>query len=174
MGDTEEIDKNAHNLENEMMEIGGRNEYEYSAEPLQIDDDVLYVSEYLEDSEHPAHYFCSDFSIEPEPSTSKGLPAKKAKINRSFCANMKSITAVLSGKKFRFQAPVYLRKFKNQKSYENCGTVNVDGDTTEEVVLKIWEFCSKFVYRAVSFSEPSDSRADPKINLARKTLLPLK
>ncbi|XP_055523167.1 uncharacterized protein LOC129717324 [Wyeomyia smithii] len=160
MGDTEEIDNNAHNLENEMMEIGGRNEYEYSAEPLQIDDDVLYDSEHLEESEQPAHDVCSDFSIESEPSTSKGLPAKK--INRSFCANMKSITAVLSGKKFRFQAPVYLKKFKNQKSSENWGTVNVDGDTTEEVVLKIWEFCSKFVYRAVSFSEPSDSRADPK------------
>lgn len=68
--------------------------------------------------------------------------------------------AGLSGKKFRFRAAVYLKKFKNQKSYENCGTVNVDGDTVDEVLMKVWEFCSKFTFRAVAFSESSDARVD--------------
>ncbi|XP_065073528.1 uncharacterized protein LOC135697685 [Ochlerotatus camptorhynchus] len=68
--------------------------------------------------------------------------------------------AGLSGKKFRFRAAVCLKKFKNQTSYENCGTINVDGDTVEEVLMKIWEFCSQFTYRAFAFSEPSDSRVD--------------
>lgn len=62
------------------------------------------------------------------------------------------------GKKLRFQADVCLKKFKNQKSYEKCGAINVEGDSASEIAVEVWNCCSKFTHRAVRFTESTDLR----------------
>lgn len=54
--------------------------------------------------------------------------------------------------KFRFKAAVYLKKFKNQKSVTQCGNISVSGNSADEVMIKIWNNCVKYMNRAVFFS----------------------
>lgn len=78
--------------------------------------------------------------------------------SRNRNVTVKDLPDGADGKKFRLQVDVCMKKFKNQKSYEKCGAINVDADSPNEIAVKIWDYCSKFTHRAVRFSESSDSQ----------------
>ncbi|XP_062704270.1 uncharacterized protein LOC134286641 [Aedes albopictus] len=56
-----------------------------------------------------------------------------------------------NGGKFQFSGTVYLKNFKNQKSFDRCGEVAVASDEVDDVMQKLWNYCIQFLHRALLF-----------------------
>ncbi|XP_062541904.1 uncharacterized protein LOC134209899 [Armigeres subalbatus] len=111
--------------------------------------DVNYDIESLKDIDDPLQDPMGDEDV---PSTSKAKSSKKIKRSCDLATRIENSYSSIGD--------VFLKKFKNQKSYEKCGAINVDGDTVNEILTMVWSCCSKFTHRAVRFTESADSRPE--------------
>lgn len=59
---------------------------------------------------------------------------------------------------------MFEKRFKNQKSLDPCGSLSVGGNSVENVVKQVWDFCSKFIHRAAIFNDSIHETLDDSEN----------
>lgn len=59
---------------------------------------------------------------------------------------------------------MFEKRFKNQKTLDSCGSLAIGGNSAEEVVKQIWNYCLKFIHRAAVFNDSIHGTLDASDN----------
>ncbi|XP_021711281.1 uncharacterized protein LOC110679829 [Aedes aegypti] len=125
-----------------------------------------YDVEYLDEERVFDTLELSGSSVDPLTEAGPSKPPKRQKKNKfgnqSLSTEFDELPSTSKNDEYRFEATVFEKKFKNQKSFERCGDVLVSGNSAEAVLEKIWQYCSKFIDRGVVFPDASENTGELK------------